>query len=146
MEQEETEQRLGIEESETLQQLAQATGHLPKGEVNDDPSVEESVEQEQETSAEPAETFEYDGQVFASEKDAFKYLQGRVGQLETERLLDEARLEGQREALQYIPQVGQPTAPVPEPEEEINMDEFYENPSKFLKDYGKRSTTKFMLM
>jgi hypothetical protein len=143
---------LQVEQSETLQQLMQHSNNLPAGNQQkgeEVPPVQETAPQppapsiteadtEPEAIQETSEGFEYDGQVFATEKEAFEYLKGRVGQLETETLLAEAREEGRAQAMQYIPQSNQLQQAMPEPEPEIDMDKFYENPAQFLADNNKK--------
>lgn len=135
---------LSVEQSETLQQLQQRNETLPAGNqvaepepVPVEPQAAAPTEPVSEVSTD-GDTFEYDGQVFATEKEAFEYMKGRVGELETERLLDEARMEGRQEALQYIPQFAGQPAPAVEAEPEVDMDKFYENPGEFLKQYGNK--------
>lgn len=139
---------LSVAQSETLQQLQQ----LQKGEVvlptgNRETEVDDEMDHLPEASAPEAapvqassesEEVEIDGQRFANQKEAFNYLKSRVGQLETERLLDEARMEGRTEALQYIPQLTQQPIVPQSIEEEVNMDKFYEDPKGFMREYGQK--------
>lgn len=83
---------------------------------------------------EAATPFEVEGQKFATEKDAFEYLQGQHGKLKTERLLDEARLQGMQDAMYNMPQQQATPVPAAPVETAIDMDKFYENPGEYLKE------------
>lgn len=115
--------------SETLAQLDQMHAEEPAPAEPSEPSVD---------SEEPAPegTFEADGQTFASESEAFKYMQDKYSQSETERLILEARQEGMQEALGNMPGNNpQPIEATPQ-EPDLDIDKFYEDPKGFLKTYG----------
>lgn len=144
------------QQSEMLAQVAQHNNNaqakaegLPVGHNQQtviEPQVEPQIEptpQPLPISAEAEEVsenwVEVDGQKFTDEKAAFKYLQGRYGEVQTERMLDAARLEGMQEALQHLPVHSSPQpAPQLQPEDDIDLDKYYEDPAGYLKEYGKR--------
>jgi len=125
-------QNLSVEESETLQQLGANKGELPVGDANQ-PAVE-PVEEAVETSPvlDEATVVEVDGQKFANESVALKYLQGKYGETKTEAMITEARLQGMQEAYSHIPQSQQAQAPV-EPEDDFDQDKYYEDPVGYTK-------------
>jgi len=122
--------------SETLDQIAEQNGTLgeameqplPQGAQpsGEQPPVEEPAEQQ--------ETFEVDGKVFADEKTAFDYLKKRNTELEAERMVEAARIEGMQEALRYSPtgQVPQQVQDQVQDDPSMDLDEFYANPVEYL--------------
>ena len=84
--------------------------------------------------AAPVETpFEVDGQKFATEADAFEFLKGQYGKVQTDQMLSEARLQGMQDAIHMTPAPGAPI-PVAEAAPAIDMDKFYEDPAKYMAD------------
>jgi len=124
--------------NETL--AAQGGYELPQGKSMDEPTM--SAAQSEEPAEGGGETsdsiVEVDGQKFANEKAAFDYLQGQYGQLKTERMIEEARLQGIQEALYNMPRGGEAPITAPMPQPEVDLDKFYENPTEFLKNYADR--------
>lgn len=122
--------------SETLAQLA---GGQPNVDAVQEPE-QSNEEVETQSAGEPAETFEVDGQTFASEKEAFEFMRGKYTQSETDRLILEAKTEGMQEALSQFqgmqggvsPQQVQQAAE----DNDLDIDKFYEDPKGFLKQYG----------
>jgi hypothetical protein len=107
-------------------------GGLPAGTapVEEPAPVEAAVEPAPEPA--PEGTVEVEGQKFATEADAFEFLKGQYGNIKTEQMISEARLQGMQEAMQYTPQGAIPQAVAPEAVPEIDMDKFYENPGKYM--------------
>jgi hypothetical protein len=125
--------------SEMLGQVAaHQSGELPGGAAPVEPVAEPVAAAPAEPApapapaAEPAPTpFEVDGQLFSTEAEAFKFLKGQYGKVQTDAMLTEARLQGIQEAAQFSSMHAPATVePVPEPA--IDMDKFYEDPGKFL--------------
>jgi len=75
-----------------------------------------------------------DGQEFATEKEAYQYAQKKLSEVETEKLLMQARQEGMEAGLLGSQQAGTYAAAAPEPVPvEDDMDAFYENPTEYLR-------------
>lgn len=134
-------------EPQSSEMLSQVTNHqegLPEGTAPVVPEpVPEPTPKPAEPVVEPEGTFEYDGQKFASEKEAFEYLKGKHGELKSTSMLDEARLQGMQEAFSYAPQ--QTTQPVEEPAiPTADMDQFYVNPGKYLADRDQATEDRVM--
>lgn len=138
-----SQETLTVEQSETLQQLQQfhkgeePTAELPPGsnsvEAQPAPAPVAPVEEPPVEPAPPAAAVvEVDGQQFASEADALKYLQGKYSEVQTERLLDEARIEVMQSALQFQPTAQPAQQPIPV-EDPVDMDKFYENPAEYMR-------------
>jgi len=129
--------------SEMINEVNQAQG-LPSGQAPvETPPVAAAPEVAPEVEAAPAEgTFDFDGQKFASEKDAFEYLQGQHGNLKTEQMLDQARLQGMQDAYSNIPSLPLETpAPLAPVDPAADMDKFYENPAEYLQNMKKQMKT-----
>jgi len=123
-------------QSETLKQLqAMRNGEtLPESEAPEAEAVpEQRALSESEIADAPAsEAIVVDGQQFASEKEAYAYVQKKLADAETEKLLLQARQEGLESALQYqqAPQSVTPAVPVVV---EDDSDQFYADPQGYLK-------------
>jgi hypothetical protein len=119
--------------SEMLGQVAaHQSGELPGGAAPVEPVAEPVAAAPVEEAPEPVPTpFEVDGQRFATESDAFEFLKGQYGKVQTDNMITEARLQGIQEASQFGA-MHAPAAPAPEAEPVIDMDKFYEDPGKFL--------------
>lgn len=104
---------------------------LPEGSepVSPQQAAEENLQVQE---PEAADMVEIDGQKFANEKEALKYLQGQYGQLQTEKMIEEARIQGMQEALSSVPQVN-PAPAAQAPVEEDDLEEFYANPAEYLR-------------
>ncbi len=121
-------------------QAMQSGEALPPGqEPVVEPAVEVPAEAAPEAEALTGESVvEVDGQKFANESEAFAYLKGQYGQLQTEKMLEEARVQGMQEALHSMPQQGS-LAPAPvAPEPEMDMNKFYEDPAGYLKEMKQK--------
>lgn len=147
-----SQETLSVEQSETLQQLQQMQrggapapepkeDPLPQGAGPVEPKVEAQAPAEETPTPEPTEQIEVDGQTFANEKAALAYLQGKYSEVQTERLLDEARLEGMQSALQYA-QPHTQAQPKVEEDDTIDMDLFYENPTEYMRQREKKIAEK----
>lgn len=131
-------------QSDTLKQLANMAGGTAGSEeiVESESANANAVSQENEMFGDQEDApggFEADGQIFASEKDAYEYMKGKYSQSETDRMILEAKQEGIQEALQFQSRGQSYEEPaVAQDANEINIDEFYEDPQKFLKSYGEK--------
>ena len=141
---------LSPESSQTLQQLSQHQQNLPiGGGVNLEPvlepaKVEPIPEPAQEPQVHSENVVEVDGQQFASEAEARKYLEQKYSKLEQEKLLDEARLEGMQSAMGYIPQATPQQVRQAEDDEPIDMDKYYEDPQGYLLERERKIEERLM--
>lgn len=117
--------------SSTLHELqAMKSGEeLPAG---NEPIVEPVAEPAAEPIAPAEGSVVLDGQTFASESDAYAYVQKKNSDLETENLLIQARQEGLEQAMSMAPQQMAP-APAQAPIEIDDSDEFYADPQGYFK-------------
>lgn len=147
---------LSVDQSDTLQQLQKHHQNLPVGNQQEAARKEELSEQKTPTQEPPQETqqeaqpevlpeqpvnnetFEVDGQTFANEKEAMKYLTQKYSQAEQDNLLLEARLEGMQAALQNNPQ--QTPAPAQEMVDDLAFDQekYYEDPAGYIAEYTRK--------
>jgi hypothetical protein len=107
-----------------------APEELPAGVVEAAAETEEVVED-----VPAGENFTVEGQTFASQEEAFKFLQAQYTQKDAEAKLSAARLDGMQEALSMVPQGGQMQAGPPvEEDPSIDMEAYYADPVKYLAD------------
>lgn len=111
------------------EQSAEAQTELPVGE----PQQPEPQSAEPAEPAEPAETFTVEGKTFASQEEAYRYMQSRFNEKDTEVKMAQARLDAYNEALHSIPQHNQQPVPQAAPEDDFNEEEYWADPIAYAK-------------
>lgn len=124
--------------SETLAQLQSLRSGAPNEEAETPIEVQSETEtpvdvQASEESTTPSEPITVDGKQFANESEAYAYVQNKLKEAETEKLLLQARQEGLESALQYQQFQGQNVTPPPTAAPEDDSDQFYADPQGYMK-------------
>lgn len=124
-----------------MEAVRNETTELPEGHSADAEAAEQVDSVEASTEGETEDTSQvqkviYDGQEFATEKEAYEYMQVKLAEAEREKLILEARQEGIEAALssrgQESPQVAAPEEP------EDDSDEFYSDPTGYMKKQASK--------
>jgi hypothetical protein len=114
------------------EEYEQPAEKLPMGEPSIEPSVETTPDEGIEIS-EPAETFTVEGKTFASQEEAYRYMQARFNEKDTEVKMAQARMDAYNEALSRVP-LGNTSQTVPEaPADDFNEEEYWADPIAYQK-------------